>query len=170
MKQQKTTKVTPDALESKSKGIKDKSNTIRPRKVKQPSKRTVKDKAWRAFSQFIRTRDCLMTTGTPDRGKCITCGFEFPFKQLQAGHFIPGRHNANLFSEEGTHAQCRSCNIWGNGKPLEYRRAILDLYGDGYDEVLEKESREIKKFSVEDLTSLTEYYIIETDKLIRGRK
>jgi hypothetical protein len=72
-----------------------------------------------------------------------------------------------LFSEEGTHAQCRSCNIWGHGKPLEYRRAILDLYGKGYDEVLEKEAKEIRKYSVEDLTILSEQYKMKVEKLIK---
>jgi len=161
----KTSKVAPDATKSKIRLSEDESSIDRPRRVKQPSKKTVKERAWYAFSQFIRTRDCLVTTGTPDRGKCITCGLEFPFKQLQAGHFIAGRHNANLFSEKGVHAQCRSCNIWKNGKPLEYRKAIIDLYGDGYDEVLEREAKEIKKYSMEDLTNLIEYYKIEIDKL-----
>ena len=145
-----------------------KSNTRTPRKVRQPSKKTIKQRAWYAFSQFIRTRDCLMTTGTIDRGKCITCSTIVPFKDLQAGHFIPGRHNANLFSEEGTHAQCRSCNLWGNGKPLEYRRAIIDLYGDGYDEVLEREAREIKKYSISDLTNITECYKMKAEELLNG--
>ena len=168
MRQDTMLKHTSDALQSKSRGMKDKGKGILPRKVKQPSKSTVKQRAWYAFSQFIRTRDCLMTTGTPDRGKCITCEHEFPFKDLQAGHFIPGRHNGNLFSEEGTHAQCRSCNLWCGGKPLEYRRAIIALYGDGYDEVLEQEAREIKKYSVEDLTNLAKEYKIKAEGLLNG--
>ncbi len=145
MKRKTTTKHISDALQSKSRRVKGKVNGNLPRKVKQPSKSTIKRRAWYTFSQFIRTRDCLGTTGTIERGKCITCGEVFPFKDLQSGHFIPGRHNANLFSEKGTHAQCRSCNIWGHGKPLEYRRAIIDLYGKGYDEILEKEVGGIKR-------------------------
>ena len=161
-------KHTPDALQSKSKPLKGKSNTRTLRKVKQPSKKTIKLKAWYAFSQFIRLRDCLRTTGTTNRGKCITCGKTFSFKNLQAGHFISGRHNANLFSEKGTHAQCRSCNIFGHGKPLEYRRAIIDLYGNGYDEVLEKEANEITKYSLEDLTNIAECYKIKVKELLDG--
>ncbi len=106
-----------------------------------------------------------MTTGTIEYGKCITCGVELPFKQLQAGHFIAGRHNANLFSEEGCHAQCRTCNILKSGSPLQYRRAIIDLYGDGYDEVLEKEASQIKKFSTQDLKDIISHYDSEIDKL-----
>jgi hypothetical protein len=115
---------------------------------------TLKKKAWRFFSEYIRLRDCLFTTGTLTHGKCITCGVRLPFKDLQAGHFISGRHNSYLFDEECTHAQCRTCNILKGGNPLEYRRQIIDLYGDGYDEVLEKRSHEIKKFTVEELENL----------------
>ena len=159
-------KVPSERTKSKNKGIKKGGNTSRLRKVKQPSKSTIKRRAWDNFSRFIRARDCLRTTGTIERGRCITCGVEKTFKELQAGHFIPGRHNGNLFSEKGTHAQCRSCNIWGSGKPLEYRKAIIGLYGEGYDEVLEKEAKEIKKISSEDLTKLAEYYKIETERLL----
>ena len=67
---------------------------------------SVKKKTWVVFSEFIRKRDCLLTTGLIDYGKCITCDKTVPMKLLQAGHFIAGRHNANLFSERGTHAQC----------------------------------------------------------------
>jgi len=161
-------KRTPVATKSKSRRSKDKVNGNPHRKVRQPSKSTIKRRTWDSFSRFIRIRDCLKTTGTLERGKCITCGEEFPFKSLQAGHFIPGRHNANLFSEKGTHAQCRVCNIWNHGRPLEYRRAIIELYGEGYDEILEKEAREIRKRSIEDLTKLEKYYKIETEKLVEG--
>ena len=34
-----------------------------------------KDKAWKAFATFIRHRDCLATTGTFERGLCVTCEF-----------------------------------------------------------------------------------------------
>jgi len=137
-------------------------------KVRQPSKKTIKQRAWYAFSQFIRTRDCLITTGTIDRGRCFTCGVEKPFKELQAGHFRPGRHYSNLFSEEGTHAQCKQCNIWRYGNELEYRKAIIELYGEGYDGVLEKEAREIKRYSVEDLIVLAEEYKNKTNDLLKG--
>ena len=138
---------------------------IQQSKKKQSKVSTVKRKAWKAFSEYIRLRDCLQTMGLPDYGKCITCSKIIPRKLLQAGHFISGRHNANLFSEKGCHAQCYNCNINLRGNTLEYRRKIIEMYGESYDEVLEKEAREIKKYSVEDLTKLVEYYKIEVEKL-----
>ena len=168
MRRKTTIKHTPNTLQSKSSGMKDKGKGILPRKVKQPSKSTIKKRAWDAFSKFIRTRDCLKTTGCPDWGLCITCSRRYHIKLLQAGHFIPGRHNANLFSEKGCHAQCYNCNINLRGNTLEYRRKIIEMYGDGYDEILEQEAREIKKYDINDLTNLEKQYKIEVEKLVKG--
>ncbi len=165
----KTISETPlDAPQCDSGGIERESDSLHRVKKKQPTMRYLKGKAWQTFSRFIRLRDCLFTTGTKEYGKCITCGVTLQFNKLQAGHFIAGRHNANLFSEEGTHAQCRTCNILKSGAVLQYRRAIIDLYGDGYDEVLEREARVIKKFTPQDLIDLTEYYKKEITKLEEG--
>jgi len=106
------------------------------------------------FSKYIRLRDCLRTTGCASFGLCITCGKRYHFKLLQAGHFIPGRHNNNLFSEEGTHAQCYNCNINLRGNTLEYRRQIIRLYGEGYDEELERQNEENRHFTVSELEEL----------------
>ena len=115
---------------------------------------SIKKKAWVLFSQYIRMRDCLKTTGCKSWGLCITCGTRYHFKLLQAGHFISGRHNVNLFSEKGTHAQCYNCNINLRGNTLEYRRQIIKLYGENSDEVLERQAKEIKKFTIKDMEDL----------------
>ena len=119
---------------------------------------TLKKKLWVLFSIFIRTRDCLRTLESKDFGLCITCQRRFHIKLLQAGHFISGRHNANLFSEKGTHAQCYNCNINLKGNTLEYRRRIIELYGEGYDLVLEKENRKTLKFTAPMLLKMIEIY------------
>lgn len=118
----------------------------------------LKNKLWSIFSAYIRTRDCLKTTGCSAFGLCFTCDKRYHFKLLQAGHFIPGRHNANLFSEKGTHAQCYNCNINLKGNTLEYRRRIIEMYGEGADLELEKEDRQIKKFSEPELLGMIETY------------
>jgi len=121
------------------------------KKPKHKSVRKLKKECWDLFSKYIRMRDCLRTTGCASFGLCITCGKRYHFKLLQAGHFIPGRHNNNLFSEEGTHAQCYNCNINLRGNTLEYRRQIIRLYGEGYDEELERQNEENRHFTVPEL-------------------
>lgn len=118
----------------------------------------VKKKVWVIFSEYIRKRDCLKTTGCSSFGLCITCSKKYHFKLLQAGHFIPGRHNANLFLEKGVHAQCYNCNINLRGNTLEYRRKIIEMYGEAADVDLEKEAQQIKKFTKTELEGLYTYY------------
>jgi len=138
--------------------------------VKVKSISSLKKKVWVEFSRYIRLRDCLKTTGCASFGLCITCGKRYHFKLLQAGHFIPGRHNANLFSEKGTHAQCYNCNINLRGNTLEYRRKIIEMYGEGYDEILEEEARQIRKFTPSELEELMAYYQEKNRELLHGTK
>ena len=44
-----------------------------------------KESCWKEFSQMIRVRDCLRTTGCSSWGLCITCGKRYHIKLLQAG-------------------------------------------------------------------------------------
>jgi len=115
---------------------------------------SLKKKAWTLFSIYIRLRDCLKTTGTTEYGKCITCSQTKSFSELQAGHFIAGRSNAVLFDEKGVFAQCYRCNVGLHGNVLEYRRKIIEMYGPGSDELMEQESKKLKKFTVDELEDL----------------
>lgn len=133
--------------------------------MKKKTVSSVKKKVWPLFSKYIRMRDCLETTGLIDYGKCITCQKTIPRTLLQAGHFIAGRHNANLFSERGTHAQCYNCNINLHGNTLEYRRKIIELYGDGADEELEAENKKDKKFTINELEELIESLKVKIKEL-----
>jgi len=136
-------------------------------KTKKKSISSMKRKAWKVFSEYIRLRDCLRTTGLPDYGKCITCGKTVPRTLLQAGHFISGRHNAGLFSERGVNAQCYNCNINLKGNTLEYRRQIVKLYGEGADLELEQEASPAIKFTVPSLEALIVHLKAEIEKLNR---
>ncbi len=114
---------------------------------------SLKRKAMPIHSRYIRLRDCLRTTGSLEYGECFTCGFSGHISQLDAGHFIP-KHNANLFSERGVQTQCRKCNRYSSGMQLEYRRQLINLYGEGADLELEEEARQIKKFTIKELEEL----------------
>jgi hypothetical protein len=71
----------------------------------------------------------LETTGTRDYGVCCTCGKQFHFNELQAGHFVDGRNNAVLFVEDIVHIQCVSCNCFMSGNKDSYTLYMLDRYG-----------------------------------------
>lgn len=77
--------------------------------MKKISLSKAKKNAWTQFSKYIRLRDSLKTVGNITQCKCITCGRIYPtFGKgcIQAGHFIPGRHNVVLFNEEIIFGQC----------------------------------------------------------------
>jgi len=110
--------------------------------------------AWKAFSDYIRTRDCLLTTGTAESGKCFTCKREYSKAQLQAGHFIDGRKNAVLFSYLGCHAQCYACNVRLHGNKIVYWQEMEKMYGRGVIDALIVESKKTiiyKKFDYDRL-------------------
>ena len=120
---------------------------VQPRKPKKEQKEwTITDWEkwlWPLFSRFIRLRDCIKTTGTTDRGRCVTCGRLYKFEKLQAGHFVPGRTRAILFDPRCVNAQCYRCNVKLDGVwPAYYRwmqknysqeviDELIDLYGKG---------------------------------------
>lgn len=139
---------------------------------KRPKVSILKKKVWGIFSKYIRLRDCLLTTGSPEYGECFTCDFSGHISELQAGHFVP-KHSGNYFSERGVHAQCRICNLYGRngqaaGMPHEYRRQIVKLYGEDVAMELEAEARQIRKFTVSELEELTSYFADKIKELIRG--
>lgn len=137
-------------------------------RVKRDKLSTHKDKAWTAFSIYIRTRDCLKTTGHADEGKCVTCGRSYTFKQLQAGHWIPGRNNAVLFSEEGVHAQCNFCNGHKKGNPIEYWKFMEVTYGRELMDRLIFESHQTVIYKSFDYDEIAERYKLKTKELLHA--
>lgn len=124
------------------------------KRVSKPSVAKLKKKVWEVFSRYIRTRDCLLTTGTRDEGRCFTCNALHPFKELQAGHFIPGRHNGILFDERGVHAQCYHCNVGLKGNPIKYFRLMQQVYGETVIRDLERLDATLKDYTVPELECL----------------
>lgn len=123
------------------------------------TKKSAKNAAWKAFSLYVRTRDCIETTGFPDQGKCATCPNYYPVQELQAGHFLDGRSNNVLFSERGCHAQCYACNVAKHGNKEEYWPFMEQKYGrEVIDELkAEKASPPIQR-TIEDYDKIKEKY------------
>lgn len=137
-----------------------------------------KDKAWKAFSLFIRTRDSIKTTGGLEGCLCVSCGDWRPrlgMYCIQAGHFISGRSNAVLFSEEGVHGQCQMCNhgVKGRNKPtthINYYRFMENTYGKDFIDKLILESNQTVKYKVWDFVEKEVEYTLKTKELIEKLK
>jgi len=128
-----------------------------------------KDKAWTAFSKYIRLRDSLRTTGTIDRCICVTCGREFPsFGKgcIHAGHWLGGRHGLNLFSEQGCHAQCMGCNMIGAGQQVKYTAFMLEHYGHEVMDRIVRTANTPYKWTVDELEEIERKYTAMTEQLV----
>jgi hypothetical protein len=119
------------------------------------STNTIKDRCDQIFSQIVKLRDCLETTGSPHFGRCCTCDGLYDDALLEAGHFIPGRHPGVKYDMRGCHAQCGICNRAAVGsehaKEVEkkYYEFMLKRYGQSViDELraLDNEITHLKEF------------------------
>lgn len=124
-----------------------------------------KKKAWKTFSTYIRTRDCLKTTGTTDRGVCVTCHRTYEFNYLQAGHFLPSRGNSILFDEEGVHAQCSYCNFTKHGEPKKYRTYMDANYPQNVIEEMVVRKHQIVLLTSSEFDEIAEKYKLKTEEL-----
>lgn len=115
---------------------------------------TLKKKAWTEFSIFIRTRDA-------DRFGyvlCVTCEVRKHWKEVDAGHFIAGRLNNNLFDERGCHAQCKNCNGPKAGNGPMYYKFMLQAYGQQIIDDLLRQNDLTHKWLPGQLESIAEKY------------
>ena len=93
--------------------------------VKKPTLKSLKNKAWKLMSEWVRRRDA-------DEGgttRCVTCRAPIYWKEAQAGHFVGGRTNAVLFHPDLVHVQCYVCNCIRHGNYAAYTLFMLDRYG-----------------------------------------
>lgn len=93
---------------------------------------TRKAAAIREFNTYIRERD----KGLP----CISCRKPIRLDDYDAGHYIPAGSNSLLrFDEVNTNGQCAFyCNHSRSGNQVEYRKGLVEKYGEA--EVIRLES------------------------------
>lgn len=123
-------------------------------KKKRVSVSSLKKRAWAEFSIYVRTRGA----NAEGMNRCITCQTEKHWQELQAGHFIAGRLNSNLFDERGCHAQCYSCNVGKHGNGVMYYRFMQRTYGEQVIEELIRQNDQTKKWLPGELVSIRERY------------
>ena len=123
-------------------------------KKKKPSISTLKKKLWKLTSEYVRKKASNSQDGT---AKCVTCGAVRPYKELQAGHFIPkALGTAIYFDLRNIHPQCYRCNINLGSNGPEYFRYMQDTYGDGVIDDLRRLSRTTLKLYASDYEEMIE--------------
>lgn len=85
-----------------------------------------KDKAWDAFSLYIRKR----ASNSMGMVKCYTCPTIAFYREMQTGHWIEGHGAAVYINEDYVRPQCVSCNMFHGGQQGTFRDRIRKELGD----------------------------------------
>lgn len=88
------------------------------------------------FSLYIRNK-------FPE--SCYTCGKKGTVKTLQCGHFISRQYLATRWHENNCRPQCAGCNLFGNGKPLDFEERLKKDLGNEYVEDMKKTRHQVLK-------------------------
>jgi len=132
---------------SKTKQVGEKKKSISP-----------EEKAQRAFSLYIRMRDCLQTTRSKNFCVCCSCSCRTPYESIECGHFISGRHNNVQFDEMNAHGQCHHCNQDLHGAKESYTRFMERKYGSIQVQLLHQRSESYVRMRKEDFEYKEKYF------------
>ena len=119
----------------------------------------LKKKISTQMSIYIRLRDA----SAEGYGPCRTCAAWVFWKRADAGHFISrglGGRSGVYFDERNVHLQCKQCNKWKQGAPVEYRKFMLREYGLKTVEELELKDK-THRYDLRELEGLLLYYTQE---------
>lgn len=103
--------------------------------MKTPNLKSLKAKAWKLMSEWIRSRDADW------RGyaACFTCGTVKPWKELDCGHYI---HNKLDLDERNLRPQCVRCNNYLSGNLGSYAERLVKENGLAWLEELRRDSNQ----------------------------
>lgn len=138
-----------------------KRHTRKRKRSSQHEYKSLKKKAWDALSRYVR----LSSANLDGYADCYTCEKPFHWKQLQAGHAIPGRHGAVLFDLDIIRCQCYSCNVGRRGNYPIFTTKLIEENGLAWWKEKLDGSRKIVKHTRDDLEQLINNFVQRTNEL-----
>lgn len=78
---------------------------------------------------------------------CYTCGKRMTIQTSQNGHFVARSYLATRFDEDNMRPQCAGCNLFGNGKPLDFEEHLREEIGDERVDALKQRRHQIVKLT-----------------------
>jgi hypothetical protein len=106
--------------------------------------------AQQVFNKWINLRD----KGKP----CISCDKPITGR-VNASHFWNANNHYNVrFNEDNVHSSCITCNQFLSGNLLEYRTRLISKIGKQRFNILEAESKQTRKFTIEELKEIIAIY------------
>jgi hypothetical protein len=88
--------------------------------------------------------------------RCYTCGKTDT--ALQCGHFVSRQYLATRWHENNCRPQCIGCNMFGNGKPLDFEERLKSELGETYVEEMKKTRHQVLKLDRHWYTAEIEKY------------
>jgi hypothetical protein len=110
------------------------------------------------FSQYIR----LSNADKNGYCTCVTCGKKYHWKQIQAGHFMSRKHYSTRWLEDNVKTQCFSCNVMQFGLQYKFSKYL----GNNLSEELYNKSKEVVKFTTDELQDKITYYSEQVKKFL----
>jgi len=124
------------------------------KKVKLESIPKLTKKAEKVMNAYIRRRDSEDGYFT-----CIVCSQTLPIEKMNAGHYVPvGSSSALRFDEYNINGECQYDNCFNKFHLVNYRKNLIEKIGLEKVEKLDQRSREVKKWSREELLEIIEKY------------
>jgi len=90
--------------------------------------------------------------------KCISCQRVLQIETANVGHYISRRYESLRWDLRNINLQCPSCNKWLSGNLIEYRKALIEIYGEKKVEEMERFYRESPGYTVFDLELKVKQY------------
>ena len=127
--------------------------------------KTPRDRAWDAFSLYIRERD---------NWTCCCCGAvnyrNKSGKIMQAGHLITRQRASTLFDEDNVFCQCAPCNNQHRFKPeIMTQWWVKRFGGEAYLKLCEKAWKVVQR-RASDYNAIRYYYEKKREELERKRR
>jgi hypothetical protein len=113
------------------------------------------------FSLYVR----LVNSNKNAMVQCFTCDNVHHYKGIQNGHFQSRRFMSTRFSEDNCKPQCYACNVGMSGMQYEFGKRLDAKHGDGKADSIVKLSKEVKKFTTEEMLELIDYYKNKVEQL-----
>jgi hypothetical protein len=140
---------------------KDKETRELKKKKKTESSSFLIKKLDKIFSVFIR----LESTDREGYAICFTCSRKEYWRKIQCGHFQSRRFMSTRFHVLNCRPQCYACNIGLSGNQYAFGLNLDKTFKKGTADEMVSLSKEIKKFTSEELNQLIEHYDNAVNKL-----
>ena len=135
------------------------------RKKKGTKRRTLVKNLDMYFSRYIRWSHA----DSDGNVKCITCDAVKHVKEMQCGHFMSRRYYSTRWLSNtklsNCHPQCYGCNIGSQGKQYKHSQYIDRTYGEGTAQRIADRAELSRKYTNEELITLSNYYKKKVDEL-----